>query len=116
MYVIRGSVRSSRRRISSANPAASTASNRTPLAAIDATSSRDSVARCSGGEIEIEAGHRQELVGEDLAGTDRAGERFVGLDHPLQAQGRQALDAFVRVLGAGLDVDCHPSITQELRV
>ena len=45
-----------------------------------------------GGEVEVEPGHAQQLVGEDLAGADVAGEVGVGFDDPLGRCGGQAVD------------------------
>ena len=52
-----------------------------------------------GGEVEVEAGDRQQLVGQDLARPDRAGDGLVGLDHPLQRERGEPLDPRSSVSG-----------------
>ena len=69
---------------------------------MDANSSRARTFFCSSVRRSKSSGtleRREELVGEDLAVADLAGDVGVGLDDPLERGGREALDALVH--GAG---------------
>ena len=74
--------------MSIANPAMRTDSNRTPVLAIAAISSREMNSTLLVAQVQIETCDAQQLIGKQLSGADATRDRLVGLVPPSSMKGR----------------------------